>query len=126
MEVPSFDSAIDGYFTHEAFSNVWYHTIERGAGTWYRVSGDNFVFKDEVKLGDSLILPVCSGHLVWHIPIMWIGDSVTNYLPVSYKQSFDMTQSGNLRVSKFELWAERNIFNERNVSEGVSRCEQGR
>jgi hypothetical protein len=58
--------------------------------------------------------------------VMWIGGSVTNYLPVSYKQSFDMTQSGNLRVSKFELWAERNIFNERNVSEGVSRFEQGR
>jgi hypothetical protein len=124
MEEPSADSAITGYFEDLVFSNVWHHSEERGAGQWYSVTGDNFVFKDEVKMGDALILPVSSGNITWRIPVKWTGGMVTNYLPVSYEQSFDMSDIGCLRVSKFGFWVERDLYNERNVSEGVMRCEE--
>jgi hypothetical protein len=122
MEAPSLNSIITGYFNQACFSNVWYHTIERGAGEWYRIASDNFIFIDEVTMGDSLPLPVNKGSIIWIIPIAWTGGSVTNILPIRYEQSFTMSEFGCLRVSKFGYWVERNIYNERNVSEGVKRC----
>ena len=110
------------YFNQVYFSNVWYHTVERGAGEWYRIASDNFIFIDEVTMGDALPLPVNKGSIIWIIPIAWTGGSVTNILPVRYEQSFTMSEFGCLRVSKFGYWVERNIYNERNVSEGVKRC----
>jgi hypothetical protein len=122
MEEPSANSIVTGYFKNEAFSQVWTHNEMMGAGMWYSVSADNFLFRDEAKMGDELILPVASGLIDWNIPVKWTNFSVTNYFEKVYHQKFEMSATGVLRVSKFGLWVQRDLSNVRDVSEGVKRC----
>jgi hypothetical protein len=122
MEEPSTNSIVTGYFKDEAFSQVWTHNEMMGAGMWYSVSADNFLFRDEAKMGDELILPVASGLIDWNIPVKWTNFSVTNYFEKVYHQKFEMSATGVLRVSKFGLWVQRDLSNVRDVSEGVKRC----
>ena len=122
MEEPSANSIVTGYFKDEAFSQVWTHNEMMGAGVWYSVSTDNFLFRDEAKMGDELILPVASGLIDWNIPVKWTNFIVTNYFEKVYHQKFEMSATGVLRVSKFGLWVQRDLSNVRDVSEGVKRC----
>ena len=105
-------STIVGYFTNVAFSAVWYHNTNMLAGVWHRVGDDNFWFTDSAQMGDELIIPVYPGSLVWHIPIDWRVHDNVDTLHRDFKivdQSFEMSNTGRLTVSKYEYWAAREM-----------------
>ena len=121
-EVPSDQSDIDGYFLSNVFSQVWYHSRKRGAGTWHLVGLDNFFFTDNAIMMDALITPCTSGHIFWTIPIDWRRNSGPNGLDhrlTTIQQKFEMNALGTLRVSKFGYWVERALDGTLNRSEGV-------
>ncbi len=121
-EIPSLEGMPQGYFSNIAFSNFWYHTVERGAGKWYRVKDNNFVFKDKAWMGDEMPRELpdgemtydmtrgewSEGSLVWHIPWGWgeresaQGDLPVKTVAVRYDQTFVFDEHGTLTVSKFE------------------------
>ena len=105
-------STIEGYFTNWAFRCVWYHNTNMSAGVWHRIGDDNFWFTDNAQMGDELITPVCSGRLVWHIPIDWRSNSNPTIQYTDFKcvdQQFEMTDTGRLTVSKYGYWAAREM-----------------
>ena len=95
-----------------------------GAGDWHSISGGNYFFHDEAKMGDTLICPWFYGSLQWHIVIGWkdsgAADSTMRILPnQQYNQTFTMSNQGCLRVSKYQYWAERWPDGTRNKSDGM-------
>ena len=122
-ERPNLASTIIGYFTNTAFQAVWYHDAVMGAGVWRRISSANFWFKDTAQMGDELITPVYLGSLVWHIPIDWRkwGDpTLINQDFKTVDQTFEMSVSGRLTVSKYQHWAAREMSGETFKSEGMT------
>ena len=130
-EIPSLEGVHQGYFSNIAFSNLWYHTVARGAGKWYKVNDDNFVFEDRAWMGDEMPRELPNGDmtydltkgewseglLVWYIPWGWGGrESVQGDLPaktmiVRYDQTFSFDEYGLLTVSKFQNTVSRGTNN---------------
>ena len=120
-EIPSLEGMPQGYFSNIAFSNLWYHTVARGAGRWYRVTDDNFVFEDKAWMGDEMPRELPNGDItyditmgewsegliVWLIPWGWgeiesaQGDSPEKMMMARYDQTFSFDEYGLLTVSKF-------------------------
>jgi hypothetical protein len=127
MEVPSTNSVIDGYFSNNVFSAMWYHTEERGAGEWHGIQPENFFFSDTAAMGDKLLVPWSSGRIYWSIPVRGKRKS-DDYIVVDdmieYQQKFEISSSGCLRVSKFGFWVERSPNGEMNRSTGVKRWDE--
>ena len=127
VEDMSTDDTIDGYFTNEVFSAVWHHTPDRGACEWHDVQGENFFFTDRAAMGDVLVRPWYAGVIAWRIPIKWRGKGDINGqtfpLPPNIDQVFTISDSGCLRVSKCNLWVERDPDGTTRRSEGVSNDE---
>lgn len=123
MEDISSDDTIDGYFTNVAFSAVWHHSEDRGAGVWHNVQGENFFFHDQATMGDTLIRPWSTGLIVWRIPIRWRDKNATSApvmnLPPNIEQTFTMSGSGCLRTAKYGFWVERDTDGTQRRSEGV-------
>ena len=123
MEDISSDDTIDGYFTNVAFSAVWHHSEDRGAGVWHNVQGENFFFHDQATMGDTLIRPWSPGIIVWRIPIRWRDKNATSApvmnLPPNIEQTFTMSGSGCLRTAKYDFWVERDTDGTQRRSEGV-------
>ena len=127
-EVPTETVGPTGYFTNMEFSAVWHHTPAMGAGVWRPVKPQNRWFGDYATMGDSFpakeIVGWEDGSIVWDIPVAWClqPSRSTGYsarLPVVYKQRFDFSATGTLRVSKHGFWVERDADNSKRGSEGV-------
>ena len=115
-------STIEGYFTNVEFSAVWYHNTNMLAGVWHKISDGNFWFTDAATMGDELIIPVCSGRLVWHIPIDWRSHNNPTILHSDFKvvdQCFEMSDTGRLTVSKYGYWSAREMNGVTYKSEGM-------
>ena len=122
-ERPAYDSTIEGYFTNQAFQAVWYHDESMGAGDWSGIGDANFWFTDAAQMGDELITPVCPGRLVWHIPIDWRSRDNPSLIRQGFKsvdQTFEMSASGRLTVSKYQHWAAREMNGVTLKSEGMA------
>ena len=119
----SSDDTIDGYFTNAAFSAVWHHSEDRGAGVWHNVQGENFFFHDQATMGDTLIRPWAPGIIVWRIPIRWRDKNAMSApmmnLPPNIEQTFTMSGNGCLRTAKYDFWVERDTDGTQRRSEGV-------
>lgn len=79
-------------------------------------------FTDVASMGDELITPVCSGSLVWHIPIDWRSCNNPAILHSDFKvvdQRFEMSDTGRLTVSKHGHWAAREMSGVTYKSEGM-------
>jgi hypothetical protein len=120
-EVPSLEGVHVGYFANISFANVWYHTVDRGAGQWVNIKPDNYWATDSAVMGDVLPLEKpngditwdlsegvwSQGELVWYIPWGWrerdaeIGEEPVKVIPVRYNQTFRIDQHGTLSVLKF-------------------------
>ena len=120
-EVPSLEGVHVGYFANISFMNVWYHTVDRGAGQWVNIKPDNYWATDSAVMGDVLPLEKpngditwdlsegvwSQGELVWYIPWGWrerdaeIGEEPVKVIPVRYNQTFRIDQHGTLSVLKF-------------------------
>ena len=115
-------STIEGYFTNVAFSAVWHHTTNMSAGVWHKIGDANFWFTDNAQMGDELITPVCSGSLVWHIPIDWRSSNNQTIQHTDFKtvdQRFEMSDTGRLTVSKYGYWSAREMSGATCKSEGM-------
>jgi hypothetical protein len=130
-EVPSLDGDFNGYFSNVFFSNVWYHTVQMGAGQWVNIRPDNFRGTDRVWMGDVLPREMSngemafdlhagawsSGTLIWKIPWGWqdsdaqIGDIPVKTIKIRYNQVFEIDQFGTLSVSKFGYVVSRGTNN---------------
>ena len=130
-EIPSFEGIRQGYFLNTALSNIWYHTIERGAGRWYDVGLENSVCVDRAWMGDELprelpdgtmtndlTMGVWSdGLLVWNIIWGWGGQTIKQGDPpvkamtTPYNQTFTFDEYGTLTVSKFQNTVSRGTNN---------------
>jgi len=129
-EVPTTTEDPTGYFTNVEFSAVWYHTTAMGAGTWKPAGAtDTFWCKDMVTMGDAFParneLEWDVGTIVWDIPVAWELSDETNKtydkrIPIVYKQRFDFSAGGTLRVTKHGYWVERDADNHKNTSEGIN------
>lgn len=110
MEVPTMEIGPSGYFTNSVFSSVWYHTTQRGAGTWYRPGRDNFFFRDTPSFAEYCPPPITSGTIDWLIPIAWGEDiaedlsGIVGTLDCFYHQVFTLDDMGGLRIDKFGQW----------------------
>jgi hypothetical protein len=127
MEEPSMESVVDGYFTNNVFSSVWYHTEDRGAGEWHDIKPENFFFTDVAMMGDQLILPWNEGRIYWNIPIKGKrkrDDRIVVDDTINYGQEFSMSADGSLRISKLGFWVQRNPYNERTRASGVKRWDE--
>ena len=123
-ERPAYNSTIEGYFTNQAFQAVWYHDTNMCAGVWHGISDSNFWFTDYAQMGDELITPVYPGRLVWHIPVDWrsVTDSTLTHQDFkSVDQTFEMSATGRLTVSKYGHWAAREMSGEPLNSEGMTK-----
>jgi hypothetical protein len=133
MEVPEESAGIapTGYFTNSVFSAVWHHTVEMGAGMWYRVQRDNHFLEDYAECGEGLPAGWGNGEIKWEIPTAWgyksLGgeDYVSKVFGMPYYQVFTLNDSGDFRVSKFnKYWVERSPNGLRrrskDVKEGVT------
>ena len=130
-EIPSLEGMPQGYFSNIVFSNVWYHTVARGAGKWYRVNDGNFVFEDKAWMGDEMPRELPNGDttydltrgewseglIVWHIPWGWgeresaQGVPPVKTMKVRYDQTFSFDEYGLLTVSKFQNTVSRGTNN---------------
>ena len=122
-ERSTYNSTIDGYFTNAAFQAVWYHDTNTGAGVWHGVGDSNFWFTDYASMGDELIVPVCPGRLVWHIPIDWrsaTDPTIINQDFMSVDQAFEMSATGRLTVYKYQHWVAREMNGATLKSEGMA------
>ena len=122
-ERPAYNSTIEGYFTNTAFQAVWYHDTNMCAGVWHRISNGNFWFTDSAQMGDVLITPVYPGRLVWHIPIDWRKWNDPTVIRQDFKsvdQTFEMSDTGRLTVTKYQHWAAREMSGETLKSEGMT------
>jgi hypothetical protein len=99
----------------------WYHTVDKGAGSWSNVKPDNFWDIDQAIMGDHLPLEKSDGSMtwnllegfwrdglmIWHIPWGWRDrNAEPDDLPVKtlktyYNQTFSITSNGTLSISKF-------------------------
>ena len=110
MEVPTMEIGPSGYFTNSVFSSVWYHTVQRGAGTWYRPGRDNFFFNDIPSFAEYCPPPIDDGSIDWLIPIAWGEDDsedvsdVEGIIDAAYHQVFTIDEQGGLRIDKFGQW----------------------
>lgn len=110
MEVPTTEIGPSGYFTNSVFSSVWYHTVQRGAGTWYRPGRDNFFFNDTPSFAEYCPPPIADGSIDWLIPIAWGEDDsddvsdVEGTIDATYHQVFTIDEQGGLRIDKFGQW----------------------
>ena len=121
-EVPSLEGTHQGYFDNVYFTNIWYHTVERGAGKWRNIAPDNYWNTDRAWMGDELPHEMpngimtfdlsqgawSDGELVWDIPWGWaVKNCAPDTLPVKtmtthYTQTFIIDESGTLSVSKLQ------------------------
>jgi hypothetical protein len=120
-EIPSTRGEHSGYFSNLYFMDNWYHTVDKGAGSWSNVKPDNFWDIDQAIMGDHLPLQKSDGSMtwnllegfwrdglmIWHIPWGWRDrNAEPDDLPVKtlttyYNQTFSITSNGTLSVSKF-------------------------
>ena len=120
-EVPSMEGIHQGYFANLAFSNIWYHTVEMGAGIWANLTPDNYWGTDHAWLGDELPREMpdgtmtydmsqgawSDGLLVWEITWGWAASNSENgAVPVKtissrFDQTFQIDEFGTVEVSKF-------------------------
>jgi hypothetical protein len=116
MEVPESDGGVPptGYFANSVFSEIWHHTVARGAGVWHRVQRDNHFLDDYAECGEGLPQGWSVGKITWRIPVAWgywysaKGVYQSKQFGEPYYQFFIMDSHGNLRVKKFErYWVER-------------------
>ena len=130
-EIPSLEGMYQGYFSNIAFSNLWYHTVARGAGKWYKVTNGNFVFEDKAWMGDEMPRELPNGDmtydmtrgewseglLVWDITWGWgtlnstEGDLPAKAMTERYDQTFTFDEYGTLTVSKFQDTVSRGTNN---------------
>jgi hypothetical protein len=127
MEIP--DSGMyspEGFLADLAFKEIWHHTIDRGAGVFYKISNDNYFFADEPKFAVAIEPPWGTGRIIWDIPIGWAQRDAQPHaacigtLGVRYQQKFEIYSTGRFRLSKFQHWVERCADGTRRRSEGVS------
>jgi hypothetical protein len=127
MEIP--DSGMyspEGFLADLAFKEIWHHTIDRGAGVFYKISNDNYFFTDEPKFAVAIEPPWGAGRIIWDIPIGWAQRDAQPHatcigtLGVRYQQKFEIYSTGLFRLSKFQHWVERCADGTRRRSEGVS------
>ena len=110
MEVPTTVIGPSGYFTNLVFSSIWYHTVERGAGVWYRPGRDNFFFRDVPSFAEYCPAPISEGIIDWLVPIAWGEDDAEDVddlvgtIGESYHQVFTLDNLGGLRIDKFGQW----------------------
>jgi hypothetical protein len=126
MEIPTISSIPpEGMLADDVFSEIWNHTKDRGAGVFYCLRNDNFVFEDEVKFAVAIESPWQWGKIVWDIPIGWAqresgdNDPCIGILPVQYQQIFEIHSTGRFRLTKFNYWVERAADGSRARSNGV-------
>jgi hypothetical protein len=120
-EVPSSEGVHVGYFSNVFFMNIWYHTLDMGAGQWCNIKPNNYWSTDSAMMGDILPLEKpngdmtydltegawSNGELVWHIHWGWrdrnaeTGDEPVKSMLVRYDQTFRIDSEGTLSVSKF-------------------------
>ena len=109
------------------FSDVWYHTTDRGAGRWKNIGANNLWETDHAWMGDELPRELPNGEmtfdmpqglwsegtLVWDITWGWAetgrntGDLPVKVMTTPYNQTFTFTADGTLTVSKFQQTASR-------------------
>ena len=129
-EVPTTTEGPTGYFTNMEFSAVWHHTTAMGAGDWKRMGRlDTHWFDDNAKMGDAFpsrdALEWDAGTIIWDVPVAWdlwslAGGDYSKRIPVLYKQRFDFSANGTLRVTKHGFWEERDADNTKRGSEGIN------
>ena len=120
-EEPSLEGIHTGYFANGFFANVWYHTVDMGAGQWGNIGRDNSWGRDQAMMGDRLPLEKpngdmtddltegmwSNGELVWYIRWGWrernaeAEDEPVKSMSVRYDQTFRIDQEGTLSVLKF-------------------------
>ena len=130
-EIPSQEGVHQDYFSNIYFSDLWYHTTDRGAGKWRRINQDNFWGEDRAWMGDELPRELPNGNmtfdmtrgewsdglLVWNITWGWgeqsssQGDPPAKALTVRYDQTFTFDEYGTLTVSKFQNTVSRGTNN---------------
>ena len=124
-EVPCNQGTHIGYFAQPAFSNMWYHTRENGAGNWDRVKFGNRYNNDRavcqyeipksylIGLNGELILGWYEGYLSWNVPFGW-NEKTTSGTTSEYRQfATDTMQEvlldayGTVTITKFDSWISR-------------------
>ena len=90
---------------------------------------DTYWFDDEATMGDAFppqnVLEWDVGTIIWDVPIAWELSEVVNKtydkrMSVVYKQRFDFSANGTLRVTKHGFWEERDADNSKRGSEGIN------
>ena len=130
-EIPSTTGIHLGYFSSLYFSDVWYHTTDRGAGDWHNIGWDNSWGTDHAWLGEELPRELPNGEmtfdmsqgswsegtLVWNITWGWADHGAeSGTLPVKsislpYNQTFSFDGYGTLTVLKFRHSVSRGTNN---------------
>ena len=114
-----------GYFTDEAFSEIWHHTELTRAGEWHEVRNDNFFMQDFAECRSGLPAGWRDGQITWRIPTAWgyveEGEEVYTSAEFGepYFQIFTLDTSGNFRVAKLGYWTERSPDGTRRRSENM-------
>jgi hypothetical protein len=111
-EIPSMEGVHTGYFANPFFKDIWYHTVECGAGIWFNLTPNNSWGNDEAVMGDELPFEQSNGtwsngQIIWSIKWGWgernneIGDLPIKSLEDFYNQSFTIDHDGTLTIDKF-------------------------
>jgi len=112
-----------GFFSNLYFSDIWYHTVDRGAGDWFAVIGNLKEYEDCPRIAAAIPREMPdgtmtwdtqygwgTGDITWHIDWGWgddtseLGDDPVKTMAhsVHYDQHFVMTQDGMLTISKLQ------------------------
>ena len=124
-EVPCDLGAHMGYFAQPAFSNIWYHSRDNGAGNWNKVEYGNLCGIDDAKYTTSIpkvyllgldgepLLGWHHGYLSWNIPFGWNTGITTGTAPeysqfaTDTRQEILLDAEGTVTVSKLGCWISR-------------------
>ena len=134
QEVPSTVGTHSGYFTNQAFSVIWCHSMTNGAGVWNTIDaltnkmgeGDTARITMELlrvdgsgNLTDNPAYGWADGEITWAVPFGWgVKPADTNYLQTTilHKQfdpnaghRFLIVPDGTVSVRKFGNEATRDI-----------------
>jgi hypothetical protein len=135
-EIPSSEGLHSGYFSNLFFTNVWYHTVERGAGHWVNIGRDNSWGCDLATMGDRLPFEKSNGDMTWNLGegslsdgmIVWYinwgwgdrnaepGDLPICSLVTRYDQTFTIDSEGTLSILKFDHIISRGTNNVRRLN----------
>ena len=122
-EVPSEIGTHSNFFANVYFTDVWYHTVELGAGDWRGILGNQKEFEDCPRMESAIPCEMPNGTMTWDTRYGWDFGSITWHIdwgwgdstselgddPVKtmthsadYDQHFSITPNGTLTIEKFQ------------------------